>query len=228
MLNVVCLHGWGISPKFMELQTKDLRKALPFLNMHYLEAPYDVPRDIILDEKVKKYTPDNKFKTWKDSIVEDLLFQKKVDYSISVQKIVDFIKEIGGADGILGFSMGGAVVQQFFEKLEKGELDLNPAICPKFVMFVAVNYDKFINKLLTTPSVHIVGYPDFMYSANIMNSMNFLDPLFILHGEGHKFPLLNNLDIDKLVTFFAPIREKVAKDILSRAQNEILQQRPKL
>lgn len=227
-MKVVCLHGWGISPKFMEMQTKELRRALPQLEMVFLEAPYDVPPVYIQDEKVKKYSPDNKFKTWKHAITEDLLVQKKVDFSKSVEVLVDFIKENGEVDGILAFSMGGFVVQQFFEKLENGEIDLK--YHPRFAMFVSVTYDKYIPKLMKTPSVHTVGTRDeLMFGANLLNSMRFLKPLVLVHSEGHKFPRLNQNDIDNLNAFLKPIQQSKINDSKRKtAEKELLQQRPSL
>ena len=218
------MHGWGISPKFMEFQTAGLKKALPYLDLHYLEAPYDVPPSYILDEKVKQYTPDNKFKSWKDAITEDLLVTKKPDFSESVNALVRYIKEFGPFDGIMGFSLAGFVVLQFLEKLEGGEIQLDQPI--KFAMFISINYDKHIPKVLKTPSIHVVGTRDeLLFGANILNSSSFLNPFVIVHSEGHKFPRLSQGEIDQLNDFLKPFRRQAMK---AEAEKKAQSQRPKL
>ena len=216
MLKVLGLHGYGANGKFIEeYQAKDLKLLFPFLDMEFLDGPFDMPPHMVRDRTLHKLMPDKKFKSWKKTtVLENRHITKLPSFDEGIQTIIDNIERVGGIDGLLGFSMGGAVVMSFLLGIENGTIDIKYK--PKFVILVASGVTSYpITRTISIPSIHIAGELDGnLYGDEVATSTHFLNPLVILHEEGHKFPTFARSDVNKMMRYLKPILLKKHPELL--------------
>ena len=216
MLKVLCLHGYGANGKFMEeYQAKDLKLLLPFLDMEFLDGPFDMPPHMVKDPTLHELIPDKKFKNWKKySGIDSRHISKFPSFDEGVQTIIDNIERVGGIDGLLGFSMGGAVVLNFLAGIESGKIDIKYK--PKFVILVSTGITALpVAKPIDMPSIHVTGELDGnLYGDGLATSALFVNPLVILHEEGHKFPTFARSDVNKMMRYLKHILLKKHPELL--------------
>ena len=205
MTKILCLHGWGTSPEFLQYQLRNFIKLFPEFEFECMAAPIEIPITDIRDPNVIRLSPSKKFYTWKLNLFDGVI-DNKLDISEAMDCIIDYMNKNGPFDGLCGFSMGGAFAQLFLEQFEKGLYkDKLKVQGPKFAIFCAANFFKLSNDLLTTPSIHLVGEKDFLVDAAILISTKFLNPLVLRNVEAHKFPKLSQYEIDKIRRYLAPV-----------------------
>ena len=55
-LKLLCMHGFGTSKEFMQMQTKDIVTELADIaEFYFIDGPTIVPRNIVFDSVVFKY-----------------------------------------------------------------------------------------------------------------------------------------------------------------------------
>jgi len=203
---ILCLHGWGTSPEFMDHQLRNFDKFFPEMKFECMAGPVEMPETIINDASVVKLSPSRKYYSWKLNIFDEVTAGDSMDLTIAMDSICDYINKNGPFDGICGFSQGGMVAQNFIEKLEAGLLNDKLKVAPpRFVLLCAPNYFKTNNDLLRTPSIHLVGDKDFLMEASVLVTTKYLNPLVLRHAESHKFPKLSQYEIDSIRKYLNPI-----------------------
>ena len=199
-IKVLCLHGWGASPEIMQYQMKNFINYFPEMTFTYLKGYTEIPMSKIPDQRMIEVSPNKKFYAWGDTTYTNITGEMDRSHLFEVfQYLVDHINKEGPFDGILSFSTAGLFNHAFFIALSQGDLkDRLKVSPPKFAFFVNSNYLKSNQQMLTLPTIHIIGEKDILYSTSLMMSTSFVNPLMITVDEGHKFPRLTKIEIEKI------------------------------
>eukprot|EP00330_Aristerostoma_sp_ATCC50986_P001196 CAMPEP_0114578224 /NCGR_PEP_ID=MMETSP0125-20121206/2791_1 /TAXON_ID=485358 ORGANISM="Aristerostoma sp., Strain ATCC 50986" /NCGR_SAMPLE_ID=MMETSP0125 /ASSEMBLY_ACC=CAM_ASM_000245 /LENGTH=120 /DNA_ID=CAMNT_0001768135 /DNA_START=237 /DNA_END=599 /DNA_ORIENTATION=+ len=120
------------------------------------------------------------------------------------------------------------MAQQVLKANENGDLkDKLKVEAPWFGIFCSAVFDKNLDFTLTTPSVHLIGKKDFTIDEGYILSSMFYNPIVIKHAETHKFPKLNQYDIDAINKYLSNVPE-IKREIQKMMALRKKQMRPKL
>jgi len=140
---ILCLHGWRTNPEFMKLQMKSLKEKLSDIEFVFLEGP--VSGMLAADDDVEEACMPPYFQWWEP--LDGLKGQMD-----AVRYVLDYMRQDGPFDAILGFSEGAACAslvvaslqgigrgpKEVAETLQRDFADVNPprllvsvcGICP--------------------------------------------------------------------------------------------------
>lgn len=237
-LKILCLHGYGTNADIMSKQLKKYSELYPTIDFITLDGPLVNPvngypyglHDNRLDSLTKEPFRSN-LSNIRGDIYQTYPFQddrspnldlEKSSQSVELKKdttyYTDKIKELGGVDGLLGFSQGTAIVYLIFCDIELGISPLSKQNMPKFCIFMGAirGWNNFV---INSPSLHIMGEADFVTEHSIIMSMMFYKPSVFYHQSGHKIPPINsafkNL-LDKFLEIFMNESDEVLEQVLKK------------
>ena len=127
-----------------------------------------------IDHKVNVITPDAPYqiKPHKDEITK---YYPPPYYSWINNNSIDinFFKKYDSIDGILGFSQGSSIALNLAEYLN-----------PKFIINISGVDKLYFNRVINTPSIHVIGLNDpyYLYSKNL-NQTFLYDDLYLLNFQ---------------------------------------------
>ena len=127
---VICFHGFGTSAEFMKMQMATWIEKFPQTNFVHLDGLTPFRSLFTMDPEIINFHGDEK-PVWDNfsSYSIDRMYPK--DYHLQplsgltpeLQRLVETIRELGGIDGIFGFSQGAILTEMLVYALESGLLD---------------------------------------------------------------------------------------------------------
>ncbi|CAD8086472.1 unnamed protein product [Paramecium sonneborni] len=204
---ILCLHGNGANKEFHTYQLRQFSKEFNDLEFVTLDGPIPISRNVHVSQVVippnfAKMIENKPLYTWGnflklDNNNIDAIFQESIDYVIKV------LKEQGPFYGVLGFSQGSAVAVRLATLLVEKKVDLGYELqCFIFSSGSMMTLSERRLFFCKMPSIHLIGINDFLYDRSLGLSSQFLNPLVIIHDQGHKIPFLNRQQIQLLKQFF--------------------------
>ena len=195
-LKILCLHGGGMTADgFKWMLTDFAEECGPLVDLVYAQAPHKVGENYI----------------WmgKDEQSSEAMWAPSLAY------LNTFVEQHGPFDGVLGYSMGSAVVSSWlaavpentfrFALLSSGYV---PTTTPSIMKSLA------LRKPLRTPVLHMMGEQDFIPREMMNDQFEYFDPAsreLCVHPGGHHLPR-DQEHIEQLVQFILRFTETASSD----------------
>ena len=180
----ICLHGWRTSGEILRCQTAAFRAHVR-IDCDFPDAPFRGQGPP--DSGIATYYPDHEYYEWYLKTEESI---NNIDESINY--IINFIKENGPYDGILGFSQGAAFSSMIVSRMESDPL--LSSFCPKCCILIGGVCPPQSHAILSPiflPSLHLMGKDDpFLRLSHLLKDACYDVELKteMIHEEAHNIP----------------------------------------
>jgi len=175
-LRILALHGGNMSEKSFKPMIKQLQTATGSLcDFIYAQAPHEVENNKTCYLWMEKGEEESE-RTWKTSL----------------EYLKHFIAAHGPFDGVLGYSMGSAVVSSLLAALPEGTFRF-AILCAGYLPTTTptIMATMVERKPIMTPSLHIHGEKDFIPQELQLDQMDYFDENSrqrCAHPGGHDLP----------------------------------------
>ncbi|CAD8091697.1 unnamed protein product [Paramecium sonneborni] len=199
---VLCFHGFGTNSEMLSYQLRQFKKEFKDIDFITLNGPIPLNRNVIMDESIAKILENQNIYSW----LNFLQFKNNdIDsiFSPALEEVVKILKEQGPFFGVMGFSQGSAIAVRLAAKIAAQEIDLGYDLkCFIFVSAQANHIPESQQFLCRIPSLHLIGFNDFVVDRSMGLVVQFLNPYVIYHNQGHKVPTLTYEQVKDLKRFF--------------------------
>ena len=191
-LKVLYLQGYRQNEQVAKEKTGSFRKALKkHCDFTFITAPNEIPSPET-DSSEQPLTG-----WWFSKINRSYLAQDYSDCCDGFEKSLDVIakalEENGPFDGIISFSQGSSMLSLVCTLKEEGDPRFQDF---KFAIFVAgfksrqIQHQKFYEKTITTPSLHVIGDTDQVIPKDMSEDLLevYANPVVVRHAGGHFIP----------------------------------------
>ncbi|CAD8131412.1 unnamed protein product [Paramecium pentaurelia] len=199
---VLCFHGFGTNSEMLSYQLRQFKKEFKDIDFITLNGPIPLNRNVIMDESIAKMLENQNIYSWlnfmqfKNNDIDSI-------FSPALEEVVKILKEQGPFFGVMGFSQGSAIAVRLASKIAAGEIDLGYDLkCFIFVSAQANHIPETKQFLCRIPSLHLIGFNDFVVDRSMGLVVQFLNPYVIYHNQGHKVPTLTYEQVKDLKRFF--------------------------
>ncbi|CAD8166722.1 unnamed protein product [Paramecium octaurelia] len=210
---VLCFHGFGTNSELLSYQLRQFKKEFKDIDFITLNGPIPLNRNVIMDESIAKMLENKNIYSW----LNFLQFKNNdIDsiFSPALEEVVKILKEQGPFFGVMGFSQGSAIAVRLASKIAAGEIDLGYDLkCFIFVSAQANHIPETKQFLCRIPSLHLIGFNDFVVDKSLGLVVQFLNPYVIYHNQGHKVPTLTYEQVKDLKRFFENPQQDWSKTV---------------
>ncbi|CAK77037.1 unnamed protein product (macronuclear) [Paramecium tetraurelia] len=226
---VLCFHGFGTNSELLSYQLRQFKKEFKDIDFITLNGPIPLNRNVniskilqvIMDESIAKMLENKNIYSWlnflqfkNNDIDSSKLKLAILVFSPALEEVVKILKEQGPFFGVMGFSQGSAIAVRLASKIAAGEIDLGYDLkCFIFVSAQANHIPETKQFLCRIPSLHLIGFNDFVVDKSLGLVVQFLNPYVIYHNQGHKVPTLTYEQVKDLKRFFENPQKDWSKTI---------------
>uniref|UniRef100_A0A0K0DU88 FSH1 domain-containing protein n=1 Tax=Strongyloides stercoralis TaxID=6248 RepID=A0A0K0DU88_STRER len=204
-LKILCLHGYRQNEILFREKTGGLRKAVKSLaDFEFISAPLipkiPIDKDSQCDDDEGNANTELGPRGWWFSKVEETFSSRDIcdiatGFDQSVKEVIDYIKEKGPFDGLLGFSQGASMVHLLTSMGCQNKIPLNwkfIIMMSSFKSLSSVHRDLVEYEIKNMPSLQIYGESDQVVycerSEELCKLFKEPEPCVIKHSGGHCVP----------------------------------------
>jgi len=199
------MHGYNSNNHVTTFQLKQHQERFShFVEFVPINGPFVCKNEP--DPALAKLFP-GPFYTWMERGTDDSQQASKSLYE-SIAYIITFMNEHGPFDGIMGFSQGSTMAQLMYYTLQENLFQSDEVLkypLPTFMIFVGAFAARFLMRekvnftsketYIKIPTLHMLGTQDFIFEISKILTYICIDPILIVHNEGHKFPNLKGVNL---------------------------------